>query len=80
MDKKVNIYPIPVNNTIHFESSTAIESFQITGITGELIYKKENIALNSFDFDMSGYDLGIYVLLIHLKDDQIPIIKKILKQ
>ncbi len=79
-DKRVNTFPIPVTNLLNIESSFEIESLQLTDVTGNLIYRKENIRMDKDVINMFGHKAGYYTLVINIKGSMAPIMRKIIKQ
>ena len=76
------IYPNPTHDKFKVEiisTKTEILSFELVNIHGQLIFRKEfnSIYNKEFDFDISGYDAGIY--FVSIKSENQVMTEKLIK-
>ena len=81
LNQKINIYPLPVTQFLNIESSSEIESIEVSGIAGNVIINQPNIKTQKHKIDMSPYSPGIYILKVYLRENpEIPVMRKIIKR
>ncbi|MGL4598612.1 MAG: T9SS type A sorting domain-containing protein [Bacteroidia bacterium] len=62
-----NIFPNPATNTITISGEQQITHLAIYSMTGQLVLSR-NIALASYQIDLSGLDVGYYIIEIQTAD------------
>jgi Pregnancy-associated plasma protein-A/Secretion system C-terminal sorting domain len=77
---ELKIYPNPTNNIVNiFSKSKKISKIMISSIEGKLIFDQNLINENSFQFDLSNFTDGMYILSIETMDGK-AVIKKLIKK
>jgi len=80
-DEQINIYPLPVTQFLNIESSSEIQSIEVSGIAGNVIINQANLKTQKHKIDMSSYSPGIYLLKVYMKGkSDIPVIRKVIKR
>ena len=73
----INLYPNPAHHLIYVETTTLYKKVEVIDIIGKVVYSG-NIEDMKFEFDVSTYASGIY--LVKLQGDQRVITKKFIKE
>lgn len=76
-DQQILVYPNPVNNILHFKNATAVQSYAVTDIHGNLLFK-ERASGTTHQIDFSSFPSGVYILQI--ESDNGMSTRKILKR
>ena len=80
LDEQVSVYPVPVAHFLNIESSSEIESIEVSGIPGNIIIKQTSLNTKKVQVNMSAYSAGMYILKVFLTENpKAPVIRKILK-
>ncbi|RLD68387.1 MAG: hypothetical protein DRI95_03170 [Bacteroidetes bacterium] len=75
---KINIYPNPTNDIIHFDfAGNEIEHIKIIDLTGKLILEKTSVQRNEI-LDLSLFQNGVYFILI--QTDKEILFHKVIKE
>jgi hypothetical protein len=74
----IAIYPNPAQRILNISHTAAFEKVRITSITGQTIGMFE-ITGNSLQLDISGYDAGVYFLLLE-REGSGTIVRKFIKK
>ena len=73
----ITLYPNPVKNTLNIRTREKLNAMRVYSSGGALIRSEKNLS-DSYSFDMSGLDKGVYI--IELITDKGTVRKKIIKQ
>ncbi|MDA3879289.1 MAG: T9SS type A sorting domain-containing protein [Prolixibacteraceae bacterium] len=59
------VYPNPANNKLIIQSDSQIDNVKLYALSGEVVACFENINQLSFQFDVSEYQSGAYILMLN---------------
>lgn len=73
------VYPNPGTGifTVETAAGSFIKSLQVKDLTGRVIKDKQEINLESFQFDISDEENGIYLLTIWINNETLPLVYKV---
>jgi hypothetical protein len=74
----INVFPNPVQNTLHFQSSSPIEQVIIYDISGRILFQTSKVCETFEVLDISLLANGIYLVKVKTKEGEV--IRKIIKQ
>jgi hypothetical protein len=78
MLNRVQIYPVPANNTLHLANASEIHTLTVYDITGAAVHQMSNAGENQISMDITSLDSGVY--MIRMENEETTRVLRFVKQ